>query len=276
MAFYTFETVFSGGGSTFRPKFYGPHPHLLPYLEQREVFNNLNFSASLMKLGSDQYEYAVNSTGCHALLAVFLCPSDFHMFRDVFDEPPGHNNYRANMGSGPAWSGGILWPGEDGAFAPFTSVGFAEIPDGLSHTVAFSEKIKGDGKDDQFSVHGDFFYVGLPVTEPASGEFADLCNWSGSGVPNHFSLGGATWLIAGTEYTWYNHRLGPNSQLVDCAVPNTYPAAGAFGARSFHSGGVNVLLLDGSVRFVGDSIDLSTWRALSTRAGSEPLADATF
>ena len=59
-------------------------------------------------------------------------------------------------------------------------------------------------------------------------------------------------------------------------MPNTFPAAGAFGARSFHSGGVNVLMMDGAVRFVGDSVDLATWRALGTRAGGAPLEDATF
>jgi prepilin-type processing-associated H-X9-DG protein len=42
-------------------------------------------------------------------------------------------------------------------------------------------------------------------------------------------------------------------------------------ARSFHPGGVNLLLMDGSVRFVANSISLVTWRALGTRAGGEVL-----
>jgi prepilin-type processing-associated H-X9-DG protein len=50
----------------------------------------------------------------------------------------------------------------------------------------------------------------------------------------------------------------------------TRSAVGAFaGARSKHDGGVNVALADGSVRFVADSIDLATWRALGTRANGD-------
>jgi prepilin-type processing-associated H-X9-DG protein len=49
--------------------------------------------------------------------------------------------------------------------------------------------------------------------------------------------------------------------------PNHYIAA-----RSRHSGGVNGLLGDGSVRFLKDSIDLRTWKALSSRAGGEVVS----
>jgi prepilin-type processing-associated H-X9-DG protein len=42
-------------------------------------------------------------------------------------------------------------------------------------------------------------------------------------------------------------------------------------ARSYHVSGVNLGFCDGSVRFVSDAIELGTWRALSTREGSEPL-----
>ena len=42
-------------------------------------------------------------------------------------------------------------------------------------------------------------------------------------------------------------------------------------ARSRHSGGVNVVMADGAVRFVGDSIHLDVWRALGTMNGAEVI-----
>jgi prepilin-type processing-associated H-X9-DG protein len=40
-------------------------------------------------------------------------------------------------------------------------------------------------------------------------------------------------------------------------------------ARSYHTGGVNAAMSDGSVRFAANTIDQATWRALATRAGGE-------
>jgi prepilin-type processing-associated H-X9-DG protein len=45
---------------------------------------------------------------------------------------------------------------------------------------------------------------------------------------------------------------------------NTWAAA-----RSFHPGGVNAAMADGSVRFFRDSIALQNWQALGTKAGNE-------
>jgi prepilin-type processing-associated H-X9-DG protein len=70
----------------------------------------------------------------------------------------------------------------------------------------------------------------------------------------------------------YNHYYTPNSKSYDCIANDptmTYISVGYRAARSRHIGGVNVLLADGSVRFVNDSIPLAQWQALSTRADGE-------
>jgi prepilin-type processing-associated H-X9-DG protein len=59
--------------------------------------------------------------------------------------------------------------------------------------------------------------------------------------------------------------LSPNSKYPSCSWMNY----GFFGAYSYHPGGLNVLRVDGSVKFVPDSIDYATWRAAATRDGGE-------
>jgi prepilin-type processing-associated H-X9-DG protein len=49
----------------------------------------------------------------------------------------------------------------------------------------------------------------------------------------------------------------------------TAPINAALTARSYHAGGVNAAMMDGSVRMISNDVQLDVWRALSTRAGSE-------
>jgi prepilin-type processing-associated H-X9-DG protein len=48
---------------------------------------------------------------------------------------------------------------------------------------------------------------------------------------------------------------------------------GFFAPRSFHSGGANVLLGDGAVRFLSDSLDVGVCRGLHSCAGNEPIGE---
>jgi prepilin-type processing-associated H-X9-DG protein len=121
-----------------------------------------------------------------------------------------------------------------------------DISDGTSNTVAVSEVIAGpDGSAD---------------------------------------LRGHWWLYFGASYT---HLRLPNTPTPDTLIPpycdpsrspcdDTSPCASTVvvSARSYHSGGVNVTLADGSVRFVSDTIPLPTWQALaSIRSGEIVPAD---
>jgi prepilin-type processing-associated H-X9-DG protein len=64
-----------------------------------------------------------------------------------------------------------------------------------------------------------------------------------------------------------NRSPNPPCTVATTALPEMYAA------RSRHPGGVNVAMVDGSVHFTKDSVDLRAWRAMSTAAGSEIFAD---
>ena len=72
----------------------------------------------------------------------------------------------------------------------------------------------------------------------------------------------------------YYHVMPPNQPA--CAVNADFGIVDSFiGSSSFHPGGANLLILDGSVRFIKSSIDVKIWNGLGTRAGGEVIsADA--
>ena len=77
----------------------------------------------------------------------------------------------------------------------------------------------------------------------------------------------ASWVGGPGHRTVFNTHLKPNDSMVDCA---SY-GLGWFKASSNHTGGVNMVLGDGSVHFIKNHIDLQTWRALSTRGVHEAI-----
>ena len=80
---------------------------------------------------------------------------------------------------------------------------------------------------------------------------------------------GRWWFWTGRERTLYNQAQVPNGSIPDCTYGGMTPMIDMATARSPHPGGVNVLMGDGSGRFVSDSIAQPVWRAFGTRNGGE-------
>jgi prepilin-type processing-associated H-X9-DG protein len=75
----------------------------------------------------------------------------------------------------------------------------------------------------------------------------------------------------------YVHTIMPNKK--SCFFGSSWPGTQAYvdiGASSNHPGGVNCLFLDGTVRFIKDSISNVTWYALGTVAGGEIVSADQF
>ena len=91
---------------------------------------------------------------------------------------------------------------------------------------------------------------------------------------------GLQWRYKGYSYldgtmgrTWFNTAMTPNQP--SCAFNGTNMTAAVKALSSYHPGGADAALADGSVRFFKDSINQSVWSSLGTRAGGEVIsADA--
>jgi hypothetical protein len=173
----------------------------------------------------------------------FVCASDPNALSGGIPAPI---NYRAVTGDGPL--------GGNGAFAPGPARSLAEIEacDGLSYTAAFSERLIGDN----LPSHGApiHFYV-LPPPLPSTGcpPPSDAFAWRGDA--------GSSWTSAGYRSTLYNHALPPDGRPSCIAIDGQ---SAYMGASSGHVGGINLLLLDGSVSSIRRSINPKVWRDYAT------------
>ena len=244
------------------------YARLLSYLEQVQVFNTINFSLLPASLE--------NRTTLGIAVSVFLCPSDPQT--QVPPNEAGHN-YRFNEGSGILFTYGpsdaasganANMPPPDGVFFSVSKIRFADIRDGLSNTAAMAERLKGDFSNAIATPITDLLW---PKTFPDTPDKAiadcqsiDPTNLTWQGVSNQ----GSPWLT-GSVSCVVGHANTPNTR--SCMFP---PGRILNMASSAHPGGVNVLLCDGSVRFIKDSIARVTWRALGTRAGGEAISGDSF
>ena len=279
--------------------FYSVHCHILNYLEQVNAYNAMNFTG--VNLGALQDSagniISPNYTAYTLTQSTFLCPSDpFNT-----PQPGGENNYRANFGGSTPYAGGGLRGDntqrvgtDNGAFTYGPGIGIAAMIDGTSNTAVFSERSKGSNNGSGFATKSDAVLVSYTMTfnpQADSDNLLALCQRQATnpavfyqhgryapsaGFGLQFSDGwGYAWYVA----TLYNHVAPPNWKGLDCGVGTSITDAPSehaiISARSNHPGGANSLLGDGSVKFVKESVNIATWRALGTRAGGEVIsADA--
>jgi len=247
---------------------------LNPYLEQTNIYNAMDLKQPVYD--SSNVITAANQFAVVQKVKIFLCPTDK-------GEPVssaygvtnmGPTNYVACHGSGLSGGGYGSPVNGDGIFPVQFPVSIVGITDGTSNTIAFSESILGAGGEVLATNPGDertvYKYLGYTGTLPSDSACAGTpVNWNG------YNHRGFMWASGEARCVSFNTYYTPNSKNYDCiandptAANFTYTAVGYRAARSRHSGGVNVLMGDGSARFARDSVDVTVWRSAGTRAGGE-------
>lgn len=252
--------------------FFSVQTRLLPHLEQQALFHSINFATGTIppdtwqwgSLSDDEkWLLAQNSTASGTNVSLFCCPSDPGPFRTT------GCNYRINEGVGPWFlQNSHFVDSANGLFEDLRVTRAASVPDGLSHTAAFSERLRGSGTDEPGDPERDAYQMIRQVY--TADQALQMCRIVGRrGSTKVFTASGRWWFWSGRERTHYTHAQPPNGPIPDCLMPRLETAPGVATARSRHHGGVNALMADGSLRFVSENISTPVWRALGTRNGQE-------
>ena len=258
------------------------HARILPYLDQGNAFKKADLTVG--------YSAPPNSTNgiTSQSLPIYRCPSEIN--RDNSATTPSYfpPNYAFNGGT---WllftpASTILADGGtpgDGAFAPnsrFTSAGFR---DGLSNTLCFSEvKTYTPIRSNDAAPTSSVLPTLAVVASYGSGAFSTQAHreWVDGKIhetgftttfpPNATVLipnaAGATPAFIDGNYVSCKER----GTSATCAGKPTYAAVTS---RSYHTGIVNSVMMDGSARSISNNININTWRALGTRAGGEVASE---
>jgi prepilin-type N-terminal cleavage/methylation domain-containing protein/prepilin-type processing-associated H-X9-DG protein len=260
---------------------------LLSTIEQGNLYNSLNF-ANVNNPGAPNNP--ANSTVFGAQIVLFLCPSDLDR---LTNNGLSHNNYCGNWGSIPQrYSTNPSGPFGGGANEPCPPVDFSGIPDGLSNTACYSERVKGIGDGSQLSIapardglspSSNQFSVNMTadVTTSPTGFYA-VCKATNTQTATIGTFGaiGGFWYEMLNGNVCYNHVMPPNTATCAYKYNNAgtlddHHPMGALTASSRHPGIVNVLFCDGSTRAVKNSVSNTVWWGVGTRAGGEVIsADA--
>jgi prepilin-type N-terminal cleavage/methylation domain-containing protein/prepilin-type processing-associated H-X9-DG protein len=238
---------------------------LLPYLDQANLQNLIDFSIP----------YNVQPKVAKVRVPPYLCPSEVNdrpSLRDDLDQYP--LNYAANQGTWLVFDpvGGLQ---SQGAFLPNRQMRAADFLDGLSNTLGFAEV-----KAFQPNVKEGGTPSAIPPNDPAAiAAFAAGSEFDP--IDSH-----TEWVEGRVHQTGFTTTFPPNTRIAFTTGGTTYDidytsaeedlgvtTFASIVSRSYHSGMVNALLMDGSVRSISSNINGSVWRGLGTRAGGEVVGE---
>ncbi len=180
----------------------------------------------------------------------------------------------------------------NGAFSDTGVLSSRDFLDGMANTAMASERCVGD-EDGLFNGQGNFNMQTDMLVAGGSSTITSLAQFQTCSTAVPPKIGGFSNLGRDTFYestymgTHYNHLYTPNMRAPDCCLACRTSFSGLragrdnterviMTARSYHPGGVCVLMTDGAVRSVSDNVDMTVWRAVGTRNRQEPVSNTEF
>jgi len=286
------------------------HARLLPYLDQQVAYNGINwYFGARWSDGDTVYRDTNppdNATGgsdsipqmtvLTLQIRAFLCPSDVNpgssgtFFVDGDNKLVGASNYACNIGLNRRITGGRAdssWLLNGPNYVASTwdktvngTTNLATFKDGASNTAIFSEWVKGpavptgrapNGLGEVYNLgeNSDFF--------PTDYQFMQLCNIVPITSANQqWQWKGEWWGYGATMI--YSHTQTPNrtSCVYHDINQDGRGTITMISASSNHPGGVNVLFMDGTARFVKSSVYFLTWYAIATPNGGEAVSSESY
>jgi prepilin-type N-terminal cleavage/methylation domain-containing protein/prepilin-type processing-associated H-X9-DG protein len=271
-------------GNIYNWNNWSAHAMLLPYLEQVPAAASINFH--FPPVSSPGLGQLANATAYNTIITTFLCPSDGRAGIQMI------NNYAASVGPAIGYQ---IQTNSSGLFAMTRSFNIPSITDGTSNTVAFAERLVGSpGLPDRTRGNGIVDVGGGDLWEAVNvstfpmariqatlTQCSTMYQQSSPTTPSGFQSNGQRWGWGTTGMTLFCTVVPPNStehpwnscrrDCPGCGMDNSH----IINSTSNHPGGCNVLMGDGSVRFIKQTINMITWWALGTRDGGEVVsADA--
>jgi prepilin-type N-terminal cleavage/methylation domain-containing protein/prepilin-type processing-associated H-X9-DG protein len=264
---------------------------LLTHLEAGAQYNALNFAVGYWE------QSGANFTGASAVINVFVCPSAARLYasRDGVDSTtPDTMSVQFHLGYGYTDYGPTVYTDIDPnglslaattfPATPYRNKGsrangllkqgmtpISQVTDGLSNTIAIGEDA---GRDERFLSQW------IEIDPVAGGDPRGLGPYSANAARRYWR-----WVEPDNAFGVSGQ---PNNKYRYDHEDNPYPnppgpnrtAGNNAGANdelfSYHSGGVNCLFGDGSVRFIKDNINVVTLRRIVTAAGGEVVSSDTY
>ncbi|MFV0444624.1 MAG: DUF1559 domain-containing protein [Planctomycetaceae bacterium] len=263
----------SGGTLSGYPNDHSPLCKLLPFAEQTNLRNLIDFNIQMGHPAMVDLPVSLQPAAA-TVVPFFICPSDSGQEVNLLLTKPvativyAGANYGANQSDGTLTTPAQTHPSNkgNGLFWIGSNMKLKNVTDGTSNTLCFAEITRGGGTRDANT---------NPIT--------DARKWRAFGVPaanlytfvdgggttghTHWDGGRGTCWLRGAipEGPVMNGYITPNNRVPDAIFGSSKLTA----SRSWHPGSVNVLMLDGVVRSLGESIDKNVYRGLWTRDGGE-------